>query len=320
MNLRQLEHVVALAEFRNFHRAADAIGLTQSALTQSIQKLEEECGVDLFNRSKREIAPTAYGLTVIQTARQVIAQLANMRRELDLMKNLQSGRLMVGCTPFIADALLEPALGRMLATYPELRFSLKVGHGKDLVDQMISGELDLYVGAPFETPDQRITWREIELPRLVLVCNPRHPLLELEEPTAADCLDYPIAAPMLSQSYRAYLAGMVGELRTRDGRDISSYAIESDDHGLVRRLVRSTNLIAAMFPTMVADEESRGLVRTIAIKEMDFPVPAVIGYPAQRPLPPAGQILLRELVAEADNLWARQAREIELDHGNRAAL
>lgn len=306
MNLRQLEHVLAIAEFRNFHRAADAIGLTQSALTQSIQRLEEEYGVELFNRSKREIAPTAFGLTVIQTARQTLAQLKNMRRELDLMKNLQSGRLIVGCAPFIADALLEPALARMMSAYPELRFSLKVGHGQDMIDQIVRTELDLYVGPPLETPDQRIAWREIMLPPLVLVCNPNHPLLDLEEPTAEDCLAYPIASPMLSESYRLFLEKQVGSPRTAEGRDVYSYVIESDDFGLIRRLVRKTNLISAMLPAMVQDEESQGLIRLFRIKELDFPIPAVIGYPTQRPLPPAGKILLGELIAEADRLWAGQ--------------
>jgi DNA-binding transcriptional LysR family regulator len=60
MNLRQLQHVVALAEHRNFRRAADSVGLTQSALTQSIRNLEEEYGVELFERSRREVSPTAW--------------------------------------------------------------------------------------------------------------------------------------------------------------------------------------------------------------------------------------------------------------------
>lgn len=304
MNLRQLEHVIAIAEFRNFHRAADAIGLTQSALTQSIQRLEEEYGVELFNRSKREITPTAFGLTVIQTARQTLSQLKTMRRELDLMKNLQSGRLIVGCAPFIADALLEPALARMMSAYPHLRFSIKVGHGQGMIDQMVAAEVDLYVGPPLETPDQRIAWREITLPPLVLVCNPDHPLLDLEEPTAEDCLAYPIASPALAESYRAFLEKQVGAPSTPDGRDVYSYVIESDDFGLVRRLVRKTNLISAMLPTMMQDEEAQGLIRSFRIRELDFPLPAVIGYPTQRPLPPAGEILLGELMAEAENLWA----------------
>ena len=302
MNLRQLQHVVALSDHRNFRRAADAIGLTQSALTQSIRNLEEEYGVALFERSQRDVSPTAYGLTVIQSAKQTLLQLTNLRRELDLMKSLQSGRLIVGCDAWIAEGLLGPALGRMLSRYPDLRFSVRVGAMEELVETMLSGGADLYVGPPPEVRDHRIEWLDITLPPMVLVCNPRHPLLALEAPSAVDCLAYPIAAPILPKWYAAWLGRQIGDPTTPDGRDIYSFFVESDDIGIIRSLVRTTDMITSLPPSMVADEVARGLMRTIDLAEMNFPIPAVIGYPLARPVAPAGEMLIKELLAEVESL------------------
>lgn len=298
MNLRQLHHVVALAEQRNFHRAADAAGVSQSALTQSIRNLEQEYGVELFKRSKRDVIPTAFGLAVIQSARQTLLQFASLRRELDHMKNLQSGRLIVGYNAWVAERLLGPALERMLGAYPDLRFSVQVGTVDSLIDRMLTGEVDLYIGAPPERRDQRIQWLDITLPPMIPVCNPNHPVLELEAPLAADCLAYPIATPRLPAWYFAWMGHKMGDPMTPDGRDIHSFFVESDDIGMIRHLVRTTEMITSLPQSMVAEDLARGTMRTIPIPEMNFTIPAVIGYPSSRPIAPAGEVLIQELLAE----------------------
>lgn len=302
MKLRQLEHVVALADHRNFHRAADAVGVTQPALTQSIRNLEDEYGVALFQRSKRDVSPTAFGLTVIGSARQMLGQIANMRRELDLMKNLQSGRLIVGCDSWLAECLLAPTLARMLERYPDLRFSVRVGPIDTMMEELLAGGLDLYVGAPPEARDDRYAWHDILLPPMVLLCNPAHPLLALAAPSPSDCLAYPIAAPRLPQWYFDWLGRQLGYPTTPEGRDIYSYFLESDDLGVIRQLVRTTDTISSLLPSLAADDIAHGLLRVVPLREMNFPIPAIIGHSAARPLAPAGEILLSELVAEAARL------------------
>lgn len=310
MKFRQLEHLLALAEYRNFHRAADAIGLTQPALSQSIRKLEEEYGVALFERSRRDVSPTAFGLVVIQSARQVLGQVAHLRREVDLMKNLQSGRLIVGCDAWIAEGLLGPALARMLADFPNLRFTIRVGTVEEMHEDLLAGRVDLYIGPPPEARDPRIAWQDIELPSMVMVCKPGHPLLRIEKPTALDCLAYPLAAPVLPKWYLEWLGRQIGEPSTPEGRDVYSYFVESDDTGTIRHLVRTTEMITGMLPSMVADEVERGLLCTFHLEEMAFSTPAVIASASARPMAPAGEVLMREVLSEARSMctiWGRPA-------------
>ncbi|SCW84969.1 DNA-binding transcriptional regulator, LysR family [Sphingobium faniae] len=302
MNLRQLHHVVALSEYRNFGRAAESIGLTQSALTQSIRNLEEEFGVALFDRSGREVVATAFGMTVLHAARQTLRQMSGLRREIELMKSLKAGRLQVRCNAWAAEVLVGPALNHMLLGYPDLRFAVRSASSEQAIEELVAGEADIYVGLPLELPDNRIIWRDVMLPPLTLVCRPDHPLLKLKLPHASDCINYPIAVPRLPRWYADILSRSIGGPFDPDNRAIESFFVESDDFGIMRQLVRTTDLVTCMLPSMVADEVSRGLLSTITLPELGFPLRAVVGFAARRPLSPAGIVLLDELLAEAERL------------------
>jgi len=308
MNLKQLSHVVALAEHQSFYRAAQAEGVTQSALSQSIRNLEEEIGVLLFIRSNRVVTPTTFGVTVLETARGILGNLSNMRREIDLMQTLQSGRLMIGCAPWIAEGLLTPALSRILENYPKLRFSVRVGTFEAMKNDMLAGNLDLYIGVPPEYRDERFDWLDLRLPPQLLLCNPNHPLLRREVLTPSDCLEYPLAAPIMPDWYFEWMWQQVGDPVVPDGRDIHSSFLESDDIGLIRRLIKTSDAIGSMFPAMVVGELARGELCVIPLKEMQFEVPAIICRLNTRPIAPAGELLMKQLIAEADALESSASR------------
>lgn len=137
---------------------------------------------------------------------------------------------------------------------------------------------------------------------MVLVCRPGHPLLALADPTPSDCLSYPIAAPILPQWYFDWLGRQVGDPTTPEGRDIYSYFLESDDLGVIRHIVQTTETISSMLPSVVAEDLTQGSLGAIRLKEMDFPIPAIICHTAGRPLAPAGEILLAEMVAQSARL------------------
>jgi len=295
MNLRQLTHVTALAKHRNFGRAADALGLTQPALTQSIAKLEAELGVALFERYKRDIVLTPFGQTTLHLAQRVHDLVASHRLEIDAIKNMRSRRLVIGCEAWFAKPLIAPALASMLKVYPDLRFSLRIGSIRSLMDGLLAGDVDLVVGTRQNVSDSRLTWHALTLPALVPVCRVGHPILALERPTAHDCLSYPMATPIFSQWYIEWLDRQLGQPVTDDGRDVTSYTVESDDMGVIVQLVLSSDVITSLLPDLVDDHIDRGLLAVIPINELDFPVEAVIGYPSYRPLPPAGDLFVRTL-------------------------
>ena len=123
-SIRQLRHVLALCEHRNYRRAAEALSLTQSALSVSIRRLEEDYGVPLFVRGRTGVSATEFGEILARTARQTLSTIDQARREVELLSNLDSGQVVIGSDPWMADDIVAPALARLLQKTPQTAISL----------------------------------------------------------------------------------------------------------------------------------------------------------------------------------------------------
>ncbi|WP_312554050.1 LysR family transcriptional regulator [Massilia sp.] len=84
MNIKQLEHFLAVAETRSFSRAAERLFITQSALSRSIQALEEDLGALLFDRIGKRIEPTPLGLQVAERAAALVRDAGELRRSVEI--------------------------------------------------------------------------------------------------------------------------------------------------------------------------------------------------------------------------------------------
>src|SRR5215510_2632131 len=94
--IRRLEMALALDTHRNFQRAARALGVSQPALTRALQTLEKEFGARLFERGKTECHPTAFGHVVLARARRILTEVAETRREIELLNDLGRGEFKIG--------------------------------------------------------------------------------------------------------------------------------------------------------------------------------------------------------------------------------
>jgi len=143
MELRQLRYLVALAEERNFTRAAARSHVAQSALSQQVRKLERELGVALVDRTTRRVALTAAGQRLTVRARRVLAELDDARAELAELTGLTTGSVTVGVTqtpgPFDTVALLAGFHAR----YPGIELAMREQVSIALAEQLRADELDV---------------------------------------------------------------------------------------------------------------------------------------------------------------------------------
>jgi DNA-binding transcriptional LysR family regulator len=145
MNLNQLRHLIGIVESQSFSKAAAALFLTQSALSRSIQALEEELGVALLDRSGRRIIPTAYGEQVLAHARRVMFEVGEMNRALTLVKNAECGTLSFGCGAGPAAVLEVPFLTHMVRHHPGVQVQAARGATDLLLGALRSEQLDVLV-------------------------------------------------------------------------------------------------------------------------------------------------------------------------------
>ena len=132
MDLRQLRHLVALADCRNFGRAAEAINLSQPAFSRSIQTLERDLGCELVERSSREFRLTGQGELVLQHARRLLAGSQALHNELTQYNGLTGGELQFGCGPYPAQVLVPEALADFIDAHPAIRTRFHQGDWQQL--------------------------------------------------------------------------------------------------------------------------------------------------------------------------------------------
>src|SRR6478736_4273074 len=125
MTLTQLEYIVALDSHRHFVLASKKSFVTQPTLSMQVQKLEEELGVKIFDRTKQPVIPTEIGKSIIAQAR-VILREANVIKDLiDDQKDSMTGELRIGVIPTLAPYLLPPLFQRIREKYPQLDLVIK---------------------------------------------------------------------------------------------------------------------------------------------------------------------------------------------------
>lgn len=147
MTIQQLEYILAVDRFRHFARAAEHCRVTQPTLSAMIQKLEEELGVKLFDRTVQPVCPTAVGEKVIRQARVVLSQAAQVKEIISEEKQTVSGTFRLGMLPTIAPYLLPRFFPQLIEKYPELDIRVTEMKTHDILQALHAGELDAAIVA-----------------------------------------------------------------------------------------------------------------------------------------------------------------------------
>jgi DNA-binding transcriptional LysR family regulator len=149
MELRQLEHFVAVAEERHFSRAAMRVHIVQSGLSSSIRSLERELGTSLFVRSTRRVQLSEAGRALLPEARAALATARRAREAVGAVEGLLRGTLSIGIMQVLDPVDLPGLLGRFSNQHPGVEIRLRQAGASVLVDEVRRGELDLaFVGVP----------------------------------------------------------------------------------------------------------------------------------------------------------------------------
>lgn len=145
MELRQIRQFVALSETLNFHRAAEALNMTQPPLSISIRKLELELGVELFDREARGVRLTEAGRVALPHARKALRTLGEMGEAINATIDGTGGRLSVGFVGTAVYALLPKVVPLFRAQRPGVDLGLREATTIDIVRGVDAGELDIGV-------------------------------------------------------------------------------------------------------------------------------------------------------------------------------
>ncbi len=174
MDLRRLEVFAKVFECRSFSRAAEEVYLSQPTVSGHIKSLEEELEVQLFDRLGREILPTKAADLLYDYAKRILELVAESQRAMDAFLGRLRGDLVVGGSTIPGQYVLPGFIGRFRLLHPEVRVTLKIGDTRQVVDQVLNGDLEAgVVGATLE--EERLGFSPLMDDELCLVAWPGHP-------------------------------------------------------------------------------------------------------------------------------------------------
>ena len=145
MTIQQLEYILAVDQFRHFARAAEYCRVTQPTLSAMIQKLEDELGVKLFDRTVQPGCPTAIGEKIIDQARVILAQTAQVKEIISEEKQSLAGVFHLGVLPTIAPYLLPRFFPQLMEKYPELDIRVTEMKTKNLQQALHAGAIEVAI-------------------------------------------------------------------------------------------------------------------------------------------------------------------------------
>jgi DNA-binding transcriptional LysR family regulator len=266
MELRQLRYVEAVSRHRHFTRAADELHVAQSALSHQIRRLEAELGTELFERTSRSVVTTEAGEAVAARARTVLAEVDDVRGEIDELNGLIRGRISVGALLPAGGVDMPSVVGRFRDAYPGIEIDLHEGTAGDMLRFLADDELHAAFSLlAWPVPDGLVGERLSE-DELAAVFPPG------DAPgrgrvTAKRLLDYPIMLPRSGSAIKS----AADEFFAAAGQP-ARVALESGDPFLLRCLVAS-GFGAAILPRSLTRREGprvevRGLKPAVRLPVM----------------------------------------------------
>lgn len=211
MNLQQLRYVVALAETGSFTRAADAMFVVQSGLSQQIRRFEDELGLRLFERTTRSVSLTPAGEALMPLLRRVVAGIDQIAVDAQALSGTVTGRLTIGMMEIPSESLdVATLMATFHARYPDVSVTLRSGGSDVLIDAVRDRKLDVaIVGSNVAGAAGLLTFTHLFSEPLVAVMpagHPltRHPSVSLTALAALPFIDFPTGYGLRHETDRGF--------------------------------------------------------------------------------------------------------------------
>jgi DNA-binding transcriptional LysR family regulator len=290
MDISQLEVFRAVAREGGFSRAATKLFRTQSAVSQSVRKLELEIGELLFDRSSRDGLVTDAGRVLLEYADRLLNLRDNAREALVELRELQQGKLVIGANEFTALYLLR-VLAEFGRLHPAIRIMVQRSLGSRIPDDVLRHNCEFGV-LTYDPHDPELSSVVVYSDELILVVPPSHPLARERRVSIRQLGAESFVAHIVSSPYREKVIQAFKQHNTPLHMGIELPTLQA-----IKRFVAMGSGVAFLPEISVEDEIARGELVRIPVQELKVHRKLRLIYRKSASLSHAGQAFLK--VAEA---------------------
>lgn len=258
--LSQIEAFVEIARTRTVSRAADALYVTQPALTARLQRLEEELDAKLFVRTPRGMKLTEAGEAYLPHAVKALESLADGRRIVNAFERGGVGRLTVGAAPAVSTYVLPGILRRFTTGHPRVSVSVRTGHSEEILELVVREQADVGLIRELRHPD--IVSTPLYQDRVLLVVEPGHRFASRGRIRLEDIAREQLVLFDRTSSYRELTNAIFRGAGVRP-----EGIMELDNIDAAKKMVQEGFGVALIPYTAVAAELEAGLLREVEVAD-----------------------------------------------------
>jgi DNA-binding transcriptional LysR family regulator len=291
MEIGQVEAFLAVGTFGGFRRAADALRVTQPAISARIKALEDSLGVSLFDRSHSALALSAAGRVFRPHAEQLLRAVADARQAVHDLRPASGGALQLAAALSICTYLLPDVLKNFQAAHPKTMITVRSGHSKEILEMVLAGEAEIGLARSLNHPEvETLSLRDDPL---LLVAPPHSALARARRATLNDIASQPLIFFDRGSSDWTLTHGLF-----RRAGLVPNVVLEVETIETAKRMVERGMGLAFLPHLAVARELRRRRLIAVTLTDAEALSRSLdVIHPRQRPLSPEALALLKSLRA-----------------------
>lgn len=267
MNFHQLHIFYTVAEKGSFSAAAQALHMTQPAVTMQIQSLEDYFGTKLLHRSTKKIELSEAGRTLLPHAKRSVELVRQTDEAMSAFTQMLQGRLQLGASLTIGEYVLPRMLGPFALQYPDISIVMKVMNTTQIMDDILKHQLNFgLIEAPVNHPDMIV--EPVMQDELKLIVPAGHDLAKCSKVNIEDVMNYPFVLREKGSGTRQVMEDQLQKKKI-DPQDMN-VVMELGSTGAVKSAVEAGVGITMLSPSSVQHELALGLVHIVDIRGLEF--------------------------------------------------
>jgi LysR family hydrogen peroxide-inducible transcriptional activator len=234
MTITQLKYVLAIAEHKNFTKAAEKCFVTQPTLSTQIQKLEDQLDITIFDRSKKPIELTEVGKKIVNQARNIVNEADRIQDIVDQQKGFIGGEFRLGIIPTVMPTLLPMFLKNFIKKYPKVKLKIEELTTEEIISRINEGHLDAAIAAtPLE--NENIKERPLYYEPFVAYVPSSHRLFNKKQ---IEVSDLEMEDMLLLEDGHCFRDGVINLCKTFKDHIDEHFQLES---GSIETLIKLSN-------------------------------------------------------------------------------
>ena len=274
MHSRRLRHFLAVYEHHSLGRAAEELHVTQPALSKSIQQLEGELKVKLFERTPGGMVPTLYGEALSLHAKVIEAEMQNAAREIATLSGAAKGEITVGVTPSVAANIVPRTFLKLQEERPGINLRVMEGLMENHVPALRRGELDVVIGGWVRGIHPDLTTEIILREDILVFAGAQHPLALKPTIQLESLLEYPWVMPPHTQ----FWLQLFEKTFIARGMPPPIPSAVTNSAGFIKAMLTRGNYLSALPSQLLGSEREVRVVVALPIAELSVQMDITATY------------------------------------------